>query len=229
MRVGLAVGARLSVRVTTGAYWQNVYLTRASNQVGWYEPNPLISRRLVEAAKRQGARSVIDVGGGASSLVDHLLDMDFDRVAVLDVAEAGLAVARDRLGDRAGQVEWIVADITTADDLGTFDLWHDRAVFHFLIDQDDRSRYARRAAATVPVGGSAIVATFAPDGPERCSGLPVCRYDGTQISEALGPAFELVATERHTHTTPSGTAQVFTYTTLSRADAARNISKLVDL
>ncbi|MBI2781114.1 MAG: class I SAM-dependent methyltransferase [Chloroflexi bacterium] len=200
----------------SGAYWQNVYLTRRTDEVGWYEPDPVVSRHLVAAAVRAGARSVIDVGGGASSLVDHLLDLDLARVAVLDVSEAGLEVSRRRLGDRATQVEWIVGDVTNVGDVGPFDVWHDRAVFHFLVQPEERAAYVRLAQATVVPGGTLIIATFAPDGPERCSGLPVCRYDAGELADALGPSFRLGATERHTHTTPGGTEQRFVYATLTR-------------
>jgi SAM-dependent methyltransferase len=198
-------------------HWQNVYLTRPTDRVGWYEPDPVVSRRLVGGAVRAGARSVIDLGGGASSLVDHLLDLDLERVAVLDVSEAGLGVAMRRLGDRAGRVEWVVGDVTSVADLGHFDVWHDRAVFHFLVQPEDRAAYVRLAQRTLVHGGTLIIATFAPDGPERCSGLPVCRYDGDRLAEAFGPGFRLDASERHTHTTPGGTEQRYVYSTLRRA------------
>jgi 2-polyprenyl-3-methyl-5-hydroxy-6-metoxy-1,4-benzoquinol methylase len=203
--------------VESGDYWQNVYLTRRADEVGWYEPDPAVSRRLVSGAVRSGARSVIDVGGGASSLVDHLLDLDLERVAVLDVSEAGLGVARRRLGERAGRVEWIAGDVTSVGEVGRFDVWHDRAVFHFLVAPQDRAAYVRLAEGTLAPGGTLVVATFAPDGPDRCSGLPVCRYDGGGLAEALGPGFRLVAAERHTHTTPGGTRQRYVYATLTRA------------
>lgn len=207
-------------RMADAEHWQHVYLTRAPEEVGWYESDPVVSRRLVGVACARGAQSVIDVGGGASALVDHLLAMDVPRIAVLDVSEAGLAVARSRLGDRAARVEWIVGDVTALEDVGTFDVWHDRAVFHFLTDADDRATYVRLAERTIRPGGTAFVATFAPDGPERCSGLPVCRYDGDQLAEAFGPAFRLETTERHTHTTPGGVAQGFIYATLTRLVSA---------
>lgn len=162
-----------------GDYWQNVYLTRPPDEVGWYEPDPIVSRRLVAEAVRRGAPSVIDVGGGASSLVDHLLDLDIPCIAVLDVSEAGMDVSRRRLGDRLRRVEWIVGDVTSLSDLGEFDVWHDRAVFHFLVEAEDRAAYVRLAQWTLGLGGTLLIATFALDGPERCSGLPVCRYDAT--------------------------------------------------
>ena len=137
---------RYSVSMSMAGYWQTVYLTRAADQVGWFEPSPAISRRLVSDAVALGARSVIDVGGGASFLVDALLDLALERLAVLDISSAGLAVAKSRLGDLASQVEWIVGDVATTDDVGLFDVWHDRAVFHFLISRDDQIRYAALAA-----------------------------------------------------------------------------------
>ena len=203
-------------RMADAEHWQHVYLTRAPDEVGWYEADPVISRRLVAEACGRGAQSVIDMGGGASALVDHLLDLGVPRIAVLDVSEAGLAISQRRLGDRAGRVEWIVGDVTAVDDVGTFDVWHDRAVFHFLTDAEDRARYVRQAERTIRPGGTAFVATFATDGPERCSGLPTCRYDGDQLAEAIGPAFRLETTERHTHTTPGGVTQQFIYATLTR-------------
>lgn len=202
--------------VAIADHWQSVYLTRAPDEVGWYEPDPVVSRRLVAEAFERGARSVIDVGGGASALVDHMLDIGIRHIAVIDVAEAGLAIAKLRLGDRAAGVEWIVGDITAVTDLGQFDVWHDRAVFHFLTDAGERDRYVRLAADTIRPGGTAYVATFAPDGPERCSGLPVCRYDEDEIARAFGAPFRLVGSERHTHTTPRGESQQFSYVTLAR-------------
>ncbi len=202
--------------VASGDYWQNVYLTRPTDQVGWYEPDPVVSRRLIAAAVRAGARSVIDVGGGPSSLVDHLLDLDLQRVVVLDVSEAGLAVSRRRLGDQAGRVEWIVGDVTSVSDVGHIDVWHDRAVFHFLVQPEDRAAYVRLAERTLAPGATLVIATFAPDGPERCSGLPVCRYDGGRLADAFGPMFRLDASQRHTHTTPGGTEQRYVYATLTR-------------
>lgn len=203
-----------------GDYWQNVYLTRPPDEVGWYEPDPIVSRRLVAEAVRRGAPSVIDVGGGASSLVDHLLDLDIPCIAVLDVSEAGMDVSRRRLGDRLRRVEWIVGDVTSLSDLGEFDVWHDRAVFHFLVEAEDRAAYVRLAQWTLGLGGTLLIATFALDGPERCSGLPVCRYDGDQLAHTLGPAFRLDATEQHTHTRPRGVDQQFAYTTLTRIGPA---------
>jgi SAM-dependent methyltransferase len=202
-------------RMTPAAHWEHQYATRAPDSVGWYEADPSMSRRLVAESLERGSRSVIDVGGGASSLVDHLVDEGV-RVAVLDIAEAGLAVARERLGKRAERVTWIVADVTIAADIGRFDVWHDRAVFHFLIEPEDRAAYVALATRTIEDGGTALIATFAPDGPDRCSGLPVCRYDAAALAQELGPAFRLEASEPWVHATPSGVAQSFVYSRFTR-------------
>jgi SAM-dependent methyltransferase len=206
-----------SRRIAREAHWQHQYATRAPDSVGWYEADPSMSRRLVAEALERGARSVIDVGGGASSLVDSLVDQRI-RVAVLDIAEAGLDVARERLGERAEQVTWIVADVTTAFDIGRFDVWHDRAVFHFLTEAADRAAYVALATRSTEGGGTALLATFAPDGPERCSGLPVCRYDGAALALELGPAFRLEASEPYVHVTPSGVPQSFVYSRFTRLE-----------
>ena len=205
--------------MANGEYWQNIYLTRAPDQVGWYEPDPVVSRRLIAGARVLGAQSVIDIGGGASKLVDYLLDLGIERIAVLDVSDAGLAIARRRLGDRADRVEWIVGDVTDVADIGVFDVWHDRAVFHFLTDAEDRNRYVKLAGDTIHPGGTAFVATFASDGPEQCSGLPVCRYDAEKLARSFAAGFQFTGSERHTHTTPGGVSQQFTYVTLARVAA----------
>lgn len=196
--------------------WDWIYATRAVDAVGWYEPDPSTSRRLVAEAVDAGARSIIDVGGGASSLVDHLLDLGLDRVAVLDVSEAGLAVARHRLGDRETAVEWVVGDVTDVSDVGRFDIWHDRAAFHFLLGDGARRRYVDLATRTVSIGGVAIVATFDQDGPERCSGMPIRRYEPEDIATEFGDGFRLTGSTRYLHHTPAGVPQRFQYSTLAR-------------
>lgn len=196
--------------------WDWIYATRAMNAVGWYEPEPVNSQELVAEAVAGGARSIIDVGGGASRLVDHLVGLDLDRIAVLDVSEAGLAVSRHRLGARADAVEWIVGDVVAVQDVGQFDIWHDRAAFHFLLDEPARQRYVRLAERTVRIGGVAIIATFADDGPERCSGMPVRRYDPAELAQACGQGFRLIGSRRYVHHTPAGVAQSFQYSTLER-------------
>ena len=193
-----------------------MYATRAVETVGWYEPDPITSRSLVVEAVARGARSVVDVGGGASSLVDHLLDLGLERIAVLDISAAGLAVAQHRLGSRANEVEWIVGDVTELRDVGRFEIWHDRAAFHFLLDRGSRRRYLRLAERTLPVGGIAIIATFAEDGPERCSGMPVRRYDSGSLAMECGDRFRLTSATRYEHHTPAGVVQRFQYSSLER-------------
>ena len=196
--------------------WDWIYATRETTAVGWYEPDPFTSRELVRRAIARGGRSIIDIGGGASSLVDSLIEADLDRIAVLDISEAGLAVARHRLGAKADGVEWIVGDITRLERVGRFDIWHDRAAFHFLLDPAARRRYARLLERTVPIGGVAIIATFADDGPEMCSGMPVQRYDPQELADECGDGLRLIDSRRYLHHTPSGSPQRFQYSTLER-------------
>jgi len=144
-------------------------------------------------------------------VVDRLLDLPFERIAVLDISQIALSRARSRLGERARRVEWVVADVTEIPDVGTFDVWHDRAVFHFLTDAADRKNYVKLARRTIPAGGHLIIASFADDGPKRCSGLDVCRYNAASISSELGEGFSLVKDARETHTTPWDTPQAFFY------------------
>jgi len=202
--------------VDASLHWDHVYRTRSPEEVSWYEPVPETSLNRIRAALADGATSVIDVGGGAARLVDHLVRMPWSRIAVLDVVGTSLDVARRRLGDLQERVEWIEADVTNVHDIGRFDVWHDRAVFHFLTDPVDRASYVALCARTVPPGGIAIVATFAHDGPESCSGLPVQRYRADQLAEQCGPGFELIDSERHVHTTPRGVQQAFLYASFRR-------------
>jgi SAM-dependent methyltransferase len=210
----------------TASHCERIYTTRPSDAVGWYEPDPFLSRRLISDAVARGAQSVIDIGGGASTLVDHLLELRLDRIAILDISEAGLAVSRARLGARASEVEWIVADVTAPIDIGQFDVWHDRAVFHFLLEPGARRRYVALTRRTVRLGGVAVMATFAGDGPERCSGLPVCRYEPEALAQECGSAFRLTGTTRHPHHTPAGVPQAFQYSTFERVAVDREVDQV---
>jgi SAM-dependent methyltransferase len=193
------------------SHWQTVYSTRAETDVSWYQAEPRLSLELIEAiAPARGSR-IIDVGGGASVLVDRLLDLSFEEIAVLDISESALGKARARLGKRAERVRWVVADVTEAPELGSFDVWHDRAVFHFLTDPDERRSYAELAKKTVPEGGHLVIATFADDGPKRCSDLDVCRYNARSLASELGQGFSLVREASETHTSPWGSSQPFFY------------------
>jgi ubiquinone/menaquinone biosynthesis C-methylase UbiE len=193
------------------AHWEAVYATKGEVAVSWYQAEPRLSLELIRAVAPADGGRIIDVGGGASVLVDRLLDLPFERIAVLDIAETALSKARSRLGERAKRVEWIKADVTEIEDVGTFDVWHDRAVFHFLTDAADRRKYADLARQTVPKGGHLVIASFAQDGPKRCSGLDVCRYDAGSMTAELGEEFSLTREARETHMTPWNTTQAFFY------------------
>ena len=197
-------------------HWQNVYATKAENEVSWYQEYPAPSLDLIAATGVTSDASVIDVGGGASRLVDRLLDKNFRRVAILDLSAKALEEAKTRLGRRADTIDWIVADVTTCEPSRTYDLWHDRAAFHFLTEPADRDAYVVRLNKAVQHGGHVIIATFAPDGPERCSGLPIVRYDPDALARTLGPGFELVQSRRHDHVTPSGNTQRFQFSRFLR-------------
>ncbi|MGE3842930.1 MAG: class I SAM-dependent methyltransferase [Vicinamibacterales bacterium] len=200
------------------AHWNRVYTTKAEKDVSWFEPLPTISLEMLDAAGMTAESCVLDVGGGDSHLVDALAARGLDCLAVLDVSGAALDRARTRLGSAAQTPTWIEADVTRGWSLKPMDFWHDRAVFHFLTTADDQARYKQHLLETLKPGGSAIIATFAPDGPEKCSGLPVQRYSPEQLAEALGPAFDLREARSHVHTTPWGSTQSFQYSRLRRRD-----------
>jgi cyclopropane fatty-acyl-phospholipid synthase-like methyltransferase len=193
------------------AHWENVYATRGAHGVSWYQARPDTSLRLIHGLGIRATDAVIDVGGGASSLVDHLLAQDFSDITVLDISAAALAAVRQRLGLQADKVRWLTGDITRVKPAGPFRLWHDRAVFHFLTEADARQAYVANLRAALPAGGYAIMATFAEDGPERCSDLPVRRYSPQTLATELGPGFLLMESLRETHVTPAQGEQKFIY------------------
>ena len=198
------------------AHWQNVYQTKDERAVSWFQERPDISLDLIHATGVDPNASIIDIGGGASRLVDALISEGFKAVAVLDLSEKALATSKARLGAKGTQVQWIVADVTNWQPSQAYDVWHDRAAFHFLTDSKDRAAYVERVAKAVRVGGHVIIGTFAPDGPERCSGLPVIRHDAAALGELLGPSFELAEERRHDHQTPSGVIQKFQFSRFRR-------------
>lgn len=197
------------------AHWENVYATKGENQMSWFQSSAAPSLDLIVQAGATPESAIIDIGGGGSRLVDNLVEQGFEDVTVLDLSAAALAAARSRLeshpGGRAERVKWIVADATTWEPGRVYDIWHDRAAFHFLTDAGDRDAYIARLGRGLRIGGHAIIATFAPDGPEKCSGLPVARYDSASLGERLGAAFELIHTQRHEHATPWQSRQNFQY------------------
>lgn len=196
-------------------HWNSIYQTKSDTDVSWFENEPRISLELIKAVSpKQG--SVIDVGGGASRLVDALLAAGFGAVTVLDISTTALERAKTRLGDQADRASWVVADITQRPNLGQFELWHDRAVFHFLTDPEDRRKYVESASQTVRVGGHLIIGTFALDGPEKCSGLEICQYDSARLCNELRPWFQLLQERRHVHVTPAGKEQQFIFCVFQR-------------
>lgn len=198
-------------------HWDAVYRNRDVHEVSWFRPHLQVSLRLLQRAGLSPDSRLIDIGGGASTLVDDLLDLGVKQVTVLDLSAAALAAARQRLGDRAGRVHWQVADLCDTDlPTAGFDLWHDRAVLHFLVDEGDVRRYAAQAARAVSPGGHAVIGGFAPSGPERCSGLPVARRSAADIAQILAPHFRLIEEQAERHTTPGGVSQPFVYALLQR-------------
>lgn len=200
------------------AHWENVYQTKNSTDVSWYEPDPKQSLDLILNAAGEKRGRVIDVGGGQSFLVDRLLDSGFKQVAVMDISSAAIEATKARLGERAAQVDWMVADVTQAESLGEFDIWHDRAVFHFITEPDDRERYMKLLKRSLPIGGHFIVGTFAKGGPEKCSGLPICQYDAATMHAELGASFEPIKCSEYLHTTPTGKPQQFFFGIYTRKD-----------
>lgn len=197
-------------------HWNQVYQTKAPDDVSWYQIRPAISLKLIEATGIGKDQGIIDMGGGASVLVDFLLDAGFTKLAVLDISAAALQYAKQRLGTRAGRVEWFEADALGFDPPHRFGLWHDRAVFHFLTDQADRQKYVQSLKRTLTPDGCVIIATFALDGPLKCSGLDVARYNAVAIGAELGSEFHLLEHTDETHVTPWSTEQRFSYFRFAR-------------
>jgi 2-polyprenyl-3-methyl-5-hydroxy-6-metoxy-1,4-benzoquinol methylase len=193
------------------AHWQSVYTTKAENEVSWFQENPATSLRLIRDAAASSGSAIIDIGGGASRLVDALVAQGFRALTVLDISAAALEAAKTRLGPSSADVDWITADVTTWMPIKTYDIWHDRAALHFLTEAADRNAYIDRLKSAVAPRGQVIIGTFALDGPEKCSGLPVQRYDAKSLSDALGSSFELADSFREAHHTPWGAVQHFQF------------------
>jgi 2-polyprenyl-3-methyl-5-hydroxy-6-metoxy-1,4-benzoquinol methylase len=196
------------------AHWQDVYSSKDETSLSWFQKRPDTSLRLISGCVQPGA-SIIDAGGGASCLADHLVELGY-RVTVLDIAEAALTKTQARLRSKASKVNWVVADVTHWRPEKTFDLWHDRAVFHFLIHEQERQAYASVMAAAVKTGGYAVIGTFALNGPEMCSGLPVCRYDAKGLAAEFNRDFVLADELVEEHLTPGGKVQMFQFSVLRR-------------
>ena len=192
-------------------HWQRTWSEKAVDEVSWFEATPASSLAMIEELSLPPEAAIIDLGGGASGLAGELLAHGYTQITVADISAAALEKAKARLGDRAAGIEWVVADARSHDFGRQFDLWHDRAVFHFMVDEADRRGYVETLKRSVAPGGHLIVATFGPAGPSRCSGLPVANYDAPELANALAPAAELVSSHLEAHVTPSGNTQQFLY------------------
>ncbi|TVQ86647.1 MAG: class I SAM-dependent methyltransferase [Deltaproteobacteria bacterium] len=198
-------------------HWEGVYQQRATDAVSWYRPHLEQSLAWIQEVAPSTQTHVVDAGGGASTLVDDLLALGFEALTVIDLSTTALQRSQERLADSAQKVDWIAGDVTQPLlEPDSVDLWHDRAVFHFLTEPSDRVHYARQVRAALRPGGHAIVATFAPDGPEKCSGLTVQRYTPQGIADALGAGFTLLQGTTEVHQTPWGSPQAFSYALLRR-------------
>jgi SAM-dependent methyltransferase len=194
------------------SHWENIYTTKAPDTVSWYRPHLEKSLELIGKIAPARSSSVIDVGGGESTLVDDLLACGYQNISVLDVSPTAIDVTKRRLGHTAERVQWIVGDITDAELLpNAYDVWHDRAVFHFLRTTDQRTAYVRQVAKAVRSGGHVLVSTFGPEGPTKCSGLEVVRYDAESLHAEFGVHFRLLESLKELHETPFGTTQQFLY------------------
>jgi ubiquinone/menaquinone biosynthesis C-methylase UbiE len=200
------------------AHWEIVYRGKAMTALSWYRPHLEVSLELIERLAGSKQAAVLDIGGGASTLVDDLLAAGFDDVSVLDIAEGALAASEQRLGEAAKRVRWITADfLTAALEPERYDICHDRAVFHFLQTAEDKTAYFEQAALILHSQGALILATFALEGPERCSGLEVSRYDEAALRKVMGDCFEMIESRRESHHTPEGKVQEMMYFVLRRS------------
>jgi SAM-dependent methyltransferase len=205
---------RPTTHASRAAHWNKVYDTKGEDGVSWFQAFPTVTLELLDALGTARDAAIIDLGGGASVVVDHLLARGFTDVSVLDVSKVALDDTRVRLGPAAERVHWLHEDIFDWTPDRRFDLWHDRAVFHFLIEEDERDAYVRLLRSGVAAGGTVVIATFDADGPTHCSGLPVVRFGATDLAEIFAPHFDLVTTRREEHVTPAGLIQPFTWVVL---------------
>jgi len=216
--MGVMEGGRRSGEERRGAagHWDTVHQSHEETALSWYEADPVRSFEWVRAVAPEPSATIVDVGAGRSRLADRLLGAGYEEITLLDVSGDAIAETRARLGSRAPQVRFVVGDVLDWRPLHRYDVWHDRALFHFLTDPSDRARYVAVLRAAVRVGGHVVIATFAPSGPESCSGLPVVRYDAEGLQRALGTSFRLVRAEEAAHRTPSGGVQPFTWACFQR-------------
>ncbi len=199
--------------MNTKEHWESIYRTKTDDSLSWTQPEPVLSLKLIVQACASGR--VLDVGGGCSVLTEQLIDCGYS-ITVLDISQAALDRARVHLGNRAHLVRWLAADITSPVSLDSCDVWHDRAVFHFLTDPAHRAAYKASLLHALPVDGHVVIGTFALDGPQKCSGLPVQRYSPSSLAAELGPQFTLLASEHEIHLTPWGAPQSFQFSLFRR-------------
>jgi SAM-dependent methyltransferase len=197
--------------MSSRAHWERVWSARSPGEFSWHQRHPALSLELIRATGAGPQTRILDVGGGASTLVDYLLAGGFVQLSVLDISLTALDLARQRLGERASRVRWLEGDVRCFVPPHPFDIWHDRAVFHFLTEKEDRAAYRAALECSLVTGGEAIIATFGPEGPTRCSGLDVVRYGPEGIASELGSAFLLVESREERHRTPAGVEQQFVY------------------
>lgn len=198
-------------------HWEGIYTTKQPGEVSWYKPRLESSLALISKLRLGAASPIIDVGAGAATLADDLVERGFKDITVLDISAAALAVSKKRLGDRAGRVQWIEVDITRAKlPAGRYELWHDRAVFHFLTDAGDRANYLKLLSSSLKPGGHAIIAAFDLNGPQKCSGLDIVHYSSETLARELGPSFALNESLNEAHKTPFDTVQNFVYCSFTR-------------
>lgn len=213
---GSGAAAEVPARDVKREHWEKVYREKEERGVSWFQERPSTSLDLIARTGVGRSAKIVDVGGGASRLVDALLDAGYEDLVVVDIAGAALARARERLADRAERVAWVTSDLTTWTPERVFAVWHDRAVFHFMVRPEERRAYLETLRRALRRGGHAILATFAADGPSLCSGLPVRRYDPEALAEEIGPPFRLVESVREEHLTPAGKVQAFQYCRFER-------------
>lgn len=198
------------------SYWNKVYETKGEADVSWFQSNPEPSLEFIRRYAPDRSAAIIDIGGGASRLVDYLWVDGFRNLTVLDLSSEAIAIARHRIGNHGDSIKWIVSDATTWHPDDIYDLWHDRAVFHFLTESDDQSAYIRNLKRALKIGGYLVIGTFALDGPEKCSGLPVMRHSSQTLQNLLGSEFELIESRKHDHQTPFQSIQSFQYCVFKR-------------
>jgi len=212
MIVQESINIAISINMDVKTHWEKVYQTKAPDAVSWYKPHLETSLNLIERTSATPSSAIIDVGAGESTLAEDLLSLEFQNITVLDISETAIDVCKKRMGAAANRVHWLIADVTrTKLEPGVYDIWHDRAVFHFLTAMEQRVSYVSNVARSVKRGGHVIISTFGPEGPTRCSGLEVMRYDAESLHSEFGERFRLVESCKELHNTPFGTTQQFLY------------------